>query len=194
MLGAPPTGRSGQTCLTTVFSARGSLRHRHERRTDGLRTLETRTRVARVQEQKEQKDERGRGTPTVATILIALVIVIAFVVARSGQESDRADTPLERGRQIYGTICIACHHPDPSKEHGTAGTNGPPIAGSSFELIKMRVLSTSYPEGYKPKRDTRLMTTFALEEDQLRALHTFLNHPKAGGPDKAGETGDENGK
>ena len=83
------------------------------------------------------------------------------------------------------------HHPDPSKEYGSQGTFGPPLAGSSFELIKMRVLSMEYPEGYTPKRDTQLMTTLDLNEDQLRALHTYIEHHATGDPNPppAGDSG-----
>ena len=54
------------------------------------------------------------------------------------------------------------------------GTFGPPIADSSLELLRLRVLGTEYPEGYAPKRDTSLMTPFPLTGTQIRALHAFL--------------------
>ncbi len=93
---------------------------------------------------------------------------------------------MDRGRKIFNSICVACHHPDPTKEWGTSGTFGPPIAGSSFELLKMRVLSTNYPAGYKPKRDTKNMTTFQLPDDDLRSLERFLND-KGGTEDGPGK-------
>ena len=138
---------------------------------------------------QEDPKTRDNSTTTVVILLIALVVVIIFVAARSGQDKDKAKTPFARGKQIYRTICIACHHPDPEKEYGNLGTFGPAIAGSSYELLKMRVLTTSYPKGYKPKRDTQLMTTFDLKEDQLRALHTYINRGGSSGSGRARGSG-----
>ena len=61
--------------------------------------------------------------------------------------------------------------PDPAKEYSKVSNHGPPIAGSSLELIRTRVLSTSYPKGYKPKRKTQSMTTFKMTDAELRGLH-----------------------
>ena len=70
-------------------------------------------------------------------------------------------------------LCIGCHHPDPNKQHSL--DLGPPLAGSSFELIKLKVLNRSYPKGYEPKRNTQIMGTSDLSEDRLRGLHAYIN-------------------
>ena len=120
---------------------------------------------------------------TALAALAAGVVVVVLVAARSDGVEKKTD-PVARGRKIYGNICIACHHPDPHKEYGTTGTWGPPVADSSLELIRMRVLTTSYPKGYKPKRDTKHMKPIDfLKDDQLRALHAYLNDPSAGKPE-----------
>ncbi|HKZ05283.1 MAG TPA: cytochrome c, partial [Methylomirabilota bacterium] len=59
----------------------------------------------------------------------------------------------DRGRQIWLGQCIACHHPDPSKD----GPVGPAVKGSSPELLEARVVKGEYPPGYTPKRPTRAM-------------------------------------
>ena len=127
----------------------------------------------------EQAEPGQPPSPIVFILAIALILVIAFVATQSDHGAGQSSTQFARGKQIYRTTCIACHHPDPRKEHGTGETFGPPIAGSSFELIKMRVRSTSYPAGYKPKRDTQLMTAFEMNDEDLRALHIFVNQPDA---------------
>jgi mono/diheme cytochrome c family protein len=66
--------------------------------------------------------------------------------------------------------CVACHNNDPSKE----GPIGPAIKGSSQELIEARVLSTSYPPGYKPKRPTQVMPQFPFLKDEVRFLSAYL--------------------
>lgn len=84
-----------------------------------------------------------------------------------------ADDPTalaDRGRAVYTANCIACHNPDPSLEGGI----GPAIAGSSLELVEARVMRNEYPDGYKPKRDTKAMIPLPFLEKDLPALATFL--------------------
>ena len=80
---------------------------------------------------------------------------------------------IEEGEKIYQLIYISCHDPDPNVDR-VGGTFGPPIAGSSRELLSLRVLGTEYPEGYEPKRDTSLMTPFPLTGTQIGYLFSFL--------------------
>lgn len=75
-----------------------------------------------------------------------------------------------RGRAVYSTNCIACHHPDPALDGGI----GPAIAGSSFALIEARVMRNTYPEGYKPKRETRAMIALPYLAKDLAALAAYL--------------------
>jgi len=78
---------------------------------------------------------------------------------------------IARGETIYKMNCISCHNPDPSKD----GPTGPALKGSAFELIKARVTKAQYPEGYKPKRDTKIMPALPHLENEVPALHAFLN-------------------
>lgn len=59
----------------------------------------------------------------------------------------------ERGRRVYLAQCAACHNSDPAKD----GPVGPAVKGAARELLEARVLRGGYPEGYKPKRDTKVM-------------------------------------
>lgn len=77
---------------------------------------------------------------------------------------------MARGQEIYKMNCIACHNPDPAVD----GALGPAIRGSSLELIKLRVLKAQYPEGYKPKRDTKVMPPLPHLEKEIEALHAFV--------------------
>lgn len=58
-----------------------------------------------------------------------------------------------KGKQIWLGQCVACHNPDPSKD----GPIGPAVKGSSLSLVELRVLHASYPPGYTPKRETKVM-------------------------------------
>src|SRR4051812_38114819 len=74
---------------------------------------------------------------------------------------------VSEGKSSYQANCTACHNGDPKKP----GALGPELFGSSMELIKARVLKGEYPQGYKPKRQTRLMTPLPHLKGDIPALH-----------------------
>ena len=76
----------------------------------------------------------------------------------------------ERGRQIYQSQCIACHHPDPGK----TGAVGPEVRGSSAELLRAKVVSGTYPPGYSPKRPTKLMQPMPQLANDIPALAEYV--------------------
>lgn len=78
---------------------------------------------------------------------------------------------IEAGRGAYNANCIACHSVDPT----TDGALGPAVAGSSLSLIEARVLRAEYPEGYKPKRDTRVMVALPHLKPRLAELAAYLD-------------------
>lgn len=93
--------------------------------------------------------------------------------ASSEAPDDKTDSPVDliaRGERIYNINCIACHHRDPTQDGGL----GPPIAGSSRELLEARVLRGEYPPGYTPKTDTKLMIPLPHLEPEIDALTAFL--------------------
>ena len=58
-----------------------------------------------------------------------------------------------KGQQIWLGQCVACHNPDPGKD----GPIGPAVKGASKDLLEARVVHGTYPPGYKPKRETKVM-------------------------------------
>ena len=128
----------------------------------------------------------NRVIPIVSVVAIIIIMVVLSITQASDGIASNSRAPLPavaEGRKIYDLICVACHDPDPTKDR-TGGTYGPPIAGSSLQLLELRVLGTEYPEGYTPKRDTNLMTSFPLAPTQIRALHAFLSEP-SGAPSQS---------
>jgi mono/diheme cytochrome c family protein len=100
---------------------------------------------------------------------LALTAAIALFAAGCGPSKPM--TPAEKGRVIFMTYCVVCHNPNPN----LAGSQGPPIAGSSRELIEARVLHLAYPPGYKPKRTTHAMKALPfLKPQQIDELAAFL--------------------
>lgn len=78
---------------------------------------------------------------------------------------------IEAGRVSYNANCIACHSMDPTQD----GALGPAVATASLELLEARVLRAEYPEGYAPKRNTRVMVALPHLERQLPALAAYLD-------------------
>ena len=103
--------------------------------------------------------------------LVALAAALLAGAACSGGESGGSATPYERGEEIYRNVCVACHDHDPSRP----GTVGPPLAGSSAELLRHRVLHGTYPPGYVPRRgDSKLMPQFPHLAGSIDDLAAFL--------------------
>ena len=101
--------------------------------------------------------------------------ILLAATACSGGEVEKDETPYERGEKIYKNVCIACHHADPSQ----VGPLGPPIAGSSRELIEHRVVHGTYPPGYQPQRESKQMPQFPHLADYVGDLAVYL--AEAGG-------------
>ncbi|MBI4083884.1 MAG: cytochrome c [Candidatus Lambdaproteobacteria bacterium] len=104
---------------------------------------------------------------------LAVFTALWFALAGSSQAAGNS----AKGKEVYLQICFACHGMDPSKD----GPLGPAITGSSKVLVTARVMNgnerydQSYPKGYKPKRDTRLMTPFPQLKPNIDDLVAYLN-------------------
>ena len=113
---------------------------------------------------------------TRSTKLLTLLLGSYFLLASCSNDSDDAASKrnpnVGRGRAVYLANCVACHSNDPSRD----GPIGPAIKGSSRELVEMRVLSTSYPPNYKPKRPTKVMPQFPFLKDEIPNLTAYLNN------------------
>ncbi|MCS5635277.1 MAG: cytochrome c [Myxococcota bacterium] len=92
--------------------------------------------------------------------------------AAAGSEVGLDESLRDRGRAVYTANCSACHNRDPS----LPGNLGPPVAGSSLELLEARLLRNAYPEGYTPKRDSRVMMALPYLKDDIPSLAAYLTH------------------
>jgi mono/diheme cytochrome c family protein len=125
-------------------------------------------------------NKRSMKNPMLLFAFVALACALAMCsgcTKKSSETSAPAVTEMtaaqlaERGKSIYMSNCIACHNVDPSKD----GSVGPAIAGSSTELVEARVMKAAYPEGYKPKRDTRVMVALPHLQKEIPALGAYLS-------------------
>jgi len=90
-----------------------------------------------------------------------------------GETAVDTRTPEElvaAGRSTYMANCIACHAMDPKID----GALGPAVAGSSLELLEARIMRGEYPEGYTPKRPSRVMVPLPHLEPRLPELAAYL--------------------
>lgn len=107
-----------------------------------------------------------------ASLLAFLAVAACGKPAASGPVSPQ-QTLIDRGKMVYLTNCTACHNSDPKNP----GALGPEVFGSSEELIRDRVMTESYPPNYKPKRATNVMRKLPHLQNDIAALHAFLNAP-----------------
>jgi len=77
---------------------------------------------------------------------------------------------VEAGRSAYMANCIACHSMIPTQD----GALGPAVADASLELLEARVLRGEYPEGYTPKRSSRVMIPLPHLKPRLPELAAYL--------------------
>ncbi len=102
----------------------------------------------------------------------AIILLPVLFFSACTKEQSKPLTDIEkRGKSVFVANCIACHNQDPR----LAGSVGPDIAGSSLELVTERVLRQSYPQGYKPKRTTKIMPALPFLEKDLPSIHAYLN-------------------
>lgn len=105
-------------------------------------------------------------------ILGGVILLPLFISSCNKSTPERPLTALEAsGKAAYMSNCIACHHPDPK----LSGSIGPDIAGSSLELVHMRIMEAKYPVGYTPKRDSKMMAAHPHLEKDIPSIHAYLN-------------------
>jgi mono/diheme cytochrome c family protein len=100
----------------------------------------------------------------------APLALLALAVALGGCSDSGLSPVAERGRQTYLAHCVACHNTDPSQP----GPVGPPIKGSSRELLEAKVVSGTYPPGYTPKRPTKVMVPIPAVAPGIASLAEYL--------------------
>lgn len=100
----------------------------------------------------------------------APLALLALAVALGGCSDGGLSPAAERGRQVYLAQCIACHNTDPTQP----GSLGPPIKGSSRDLLEAKVVKGTYPPGYTPKRPTKVMVPIPAVAPEIAALAEYL--------------------
>lgn len=105
---------------------------------------------------------------------LVLSFIIAIVLFIAAKNSNANESTQHSGKLLYELNCIKCHNKDPRKP----GPIGPDIAGSSLELITMKVKKLGYPKGYVPKRKTKIMPKIYIRTDQIKSIYLYLQEFK----------------
>ena len=116
---------------------------------------------------------RARGDPLILRAIGARWLLFAALglACSQGSSDDASPTSAaQRGHQIYGNVCIACHNADPTQP----GSLGPPLAGASQALLEAKLLRGEYPPGYTPSRPGQTMPRFEHLRDHIPELAAFL--------------------
>lgn len=108
----------------------------------------------------------------IVSVALLMLTLNIFACSKESDKDDSArnDSDWQRGRAVFLANCVACHNNDPARD----GPIGPAIKGSSQALIEAQVLKNVYPEGYKPKRPTKVMPQFPFLSGEVRALAAYL--------------------
>ena len=113
-----------------------------------------------------------RAAPRMAGLLFMAACSVQLWTA-CGKKNPNADPLATRGHGLYMAHCIACHSVNPALD----GSLGPAIKGSALDLVQARVMRGEYPAGYTPKRQTKIMVKLPLTEEDVAAVHAYLNAP-----------------
>jgi mono/diheme cytochrome c family protein len=106
----------------------------------------------------------------IGLMLAALAVAVLGACQKTGEPKNASS-----GRQVFMANCASCHNTNPN----LAGSLGPPIAGSPHALVEARVLHSSYPPGYTPKRTTHLMQPMPWLAPRIDDLTAFLDYEAA---------------
>jgi mono/diheme cytochrome c family protein len=85
---------------------------------------------------------------------------------------------LDKGRRLYMSNCIQCHHRDPNMK----GPIGPEMTDAPLEIMTAKVMTGRYPEklpeGFVPKRSTKLMRPIPKLKDDIPAIYEWVQSMK----------------
>ena len=93
-------------------------------------------------------------------------------VDKNNQKNSVALTnDIEKGRMVYFANCVSCHNNNP-KKHGSIGHV---VYGVPIDVLTQKILSGEYPENYRPKRKSKIMTLMPHLNSEISNLYAFIN-------------------
>jgi mono/diheme cytochrome c family protein len=111
--------------------------------------------------------------------LLAPFILSSFVLAIS---PSRDEEVLAKGKRIWLSACIQCHHRDPNLK----GPVGPEVTDSPLEVMTSKIMTGKYPDplpqGFVPKRTSRAMRPLPKYKDDIFAIWSYVQSEKKSNP------------
>ena len=80
-------------------------------------------------------------------------------------------TAIEKGRMVYFANCVSCHNNNPKKP----GSIGPEVYGVTIDVLTQKIVYGKYPENYRPKRPSKIMSSMPHLNKEISNLHAFIN-------------------
>ncbi len=99
--------------------------------------------------------------------MIPALFFLFFTLASFNSEANE-------GKQIYTSVCMKCHNANPSKP----GSIGPDLYTTPLAVFKTKVVTGTYPAGYKPKRKTRIMPKFHHLTTKVNLVYNYIRSTK----------------
>lgn len=85
---------------------------------------------------------------------------------------------LDKGKRLYLSNCIQCHHRDPNLK----GSLGPEMVDAPLEVMTSKVMTGVYPAvlpvGFVPKRNSKAMRKIPKLQKDIPAIHAWVQSMK----------------
>ena len=103
----------------------------------------------------------------------ALIILIFSIVSFNYKDELKIPTDqtlIQEGKRIYMSTCAQCHNTNPHKP----GSIGPDLYSTPEKVFYTKVPEGKYPEGYKPKRSTKVMPKFKHLTNRIDMIYNYI--------------------
>lgn len=106
----------------------------------------------------------------IAIPILLTLIVASLLMTDVSIKTEQTKSSIQEGKRIYTTTCMKCHNANPHKP----GSIGPDLYSTPKEVFATKIVHGMYPEGYTPKRKTRVMPKFKNLEGKVDSIHEYV--------------------
>lgn len=102
----------------------------------------------------------------------ALILLFFTVFSFNSQAQSYSPTEMKltEGKGLYVINCIRCHNANPTK----AGAIGPELYTTPNNVFTTKVPNGTYPNGYAPKRRTKIMPKFKSLTTKTDLIYNYI--------------------
>jgi mono/diheme cytochrome c family protein len=103
-------------------------------------------------------------------LIIAFFLSINPTTFRQKTIIPTDQTLIQEGKRIYVSNCARCHNTNPHKP----GSIGPDLFSTPENVFYTKVVHGKYPQGYKPKRPTKVMPKFKHLTNKIDMIYKYI--------------------